>query len=473
MMRRLVIAALLWLGSGCSPRPNTWHDTWNVLVLVPDTIRGDHLSVNGYARTTSPHLDALAAEGASFTDAFTAAPRTWQSFVTILTGLYPPHHGVRYIYDTPLASSVPSLATLLAARGYETVAFDNISFLRSMTGKTAFEDYILVDRDRVEKNADATLLDQIWEWIETPRQNPFFIFVRLSGAHWPYNNDLFLDEFEPEGDLDHTFNQGGYGVEEGGPGEGFRLENKDAHRRLVWMPERFQDQRDHVVAHYDAEIKELDAHIGRLLDRMRASGVLEKTIVVVTSDHGESFGESGYMQHGPRVDDAVMRVPLIVRLPRLHPDSSQGLSIDGLVRTVDIMPTVLHAVGAPLPQNLDGVSLLSVIGGEPLPELWAYGESGRSFVELDDERYLAGVEGKHRMVRSLDWKLVWVPGASNEFRLYRVPDEHEDVSAHHSDKVRELRAYLERIQSSEREPSGETLLTPDELRTLRSLGYVP
>ncbi len=140
---------------------------------------------------------------------------------------------------------------------------------------------------------------------------------------------------------------------------------------------------------------------------MRASGVLEKTIVVVTSDHGESFGESGYMQHGPRVDDAVMRVPLIVRLPRRHPDSSQGLSIGGLVRTVDIMPTVLHAVGAPLPQNLDGVSLLSVIGGAPLPELWAYGESGRSFVELDDERYLVGVEGKHRMVRSLDWKLVW------------------------------------------------------------------
>lgn len=471
-MRRFANAApllLILVAGACSPE----QVKWNVLILVPDTVRGDHLSVNGYPRVTSPHLDALAAEGVNFSETFTAAPRTWQSFVTILTGLYPPHHGVRYIYDNPLAPSVPSLGKLLADRGYETVAFDNIGFIRSMTGATAFDEYILVDRDRVDKNADPTLLEQVWEWIETHREKPFFAFVRLSGAHWPYKNNRFLSEFEPEGELDHAFNRGGYGVEEGDPGEGFRLKNEDAHRRLVWMPERFESQRDHIVAHYDAEIREVDASIGKLLDRMRQSGLLESTLVVVTSDHGESFGENGYMQHGPRVDDAVMRVPLILRLPQRHPDSTRGVSINGLVRTADIMPTLLQAVGVPLPQHLDGVSLLPFLHGEAPPELLAYGESGRSFVGLDSDLYLPGIEGKHRMVRSLDWKLLWVPGAAKEFRLYRLPDEHEDVSSQYPDKLAKLRAYLESVRAGEIGRSGDPSLTPEELRVLRSLGYVP
>lgn len=464
----LVSTALAFTGA-CRFEP----DAWNVLVLVPDTVRGDHLSVNGYPRQTSPFLDALGAEGVNFSNAFTAAPRTWQSFVTILTGLYPPHHDVRYIYDAPLDSSVPSLATLLAARGYETVAFDNINFLRGMTGNAAFNDYILVDRDRIDGNADATLLDQVWEWIQAPRNKPFFVFVRLSGGHWPYNNKRFLREFEPAGDLDHAFNRGGYGVEEGRPGEGFRLKNEDAHRRMVWMPELFENQREHIVAHYDAEIKEVDAIIGKLLERMRQNGVLETTLVVVTSDHGESFGENGYMQHGPRVDDGVMRVPLIFRLPLRHPDSRPGVSVSGLVRTVDIMPTLLHAVGVALPQDLDGVSLVPALRGDGIPDLLAYGESGRSFVGLDTDLYLPGVAGKHRMVRSLDWKLLWVPGAANEFRLFRLPDEHEDVSAQYPDKLAELRAYLESVRAGEIERSKDPSLTPEELRMLRSLGYVP
>jgi arylsulfatase A-like enzyme len=238
------------------------------------------------------------------------------------------------------------------------------------------------------------------------------------------------------------------------------------------MPERFENERDHIIAHYDAELREADEHIGRLLERMREAGLLESTIVVVTSDHGEGFGERGYMQHGPRVDDAVMRVPLIVRLPGEHPDAKPGLSVDGVVRTADILPTVLHAASVPFPRNLDGVSLLPAMRGEPLPELWAYGEAGRSFVEVDPELYLPGVAGKHRMVRSSDWKLVRVPGAEPEYRLHKLPDEEVDVSEDHPAVVADLRSYLERIQATEREPSVESPLTPEELRTLKSLGYV-
>ena len=464
------IASLFLLGSlfSCSSKP----ESWNVLVLVPDTIRGDHLSVNGYAKKTSPRLDALAAEGTNFTGAFTAAPQTWQSFVTILTGLYPPHHGVRYIYDEPLSPSVPSMATLLSAEGYDTAAFDNIDFLRGMTGNRGFGEYILVDRERVRDNADETLLDQVWEWMASPREHPFFAFVRLSGAHWPYDNDLFLDEFEIGENLDHSFNRGGYGVAAGEPGEGHRLTDKEAHRRMVWLPERFASQRSHIIAHYDAEVREVDEHIGRLIERMREGRLLESTIVVVTSDHGESFGENGYMQHGPRLDEAVMRVPLIVRLPREHPDAKPGLSVEGVVRTADILPTVLHAARVPLPRNIDGVSLLPAMRGEPLPELWAYGETGATFMELDPELHLPGVAGKHRLVRTSDWKLIRVPGAENEYHLLKLPDDEAVLPGDHPAVVAELRAYLERMLATELEPSAESPLTPEELKTLKSLGYI-
>jgi arylsulfatase A-like enzyme len=146
--------------------------------------------------------------------------------------------------------------------------------------------------------------------------------------------------------------------------------------------------------------------------------------------------------------------------------------VNGVVRTADILPTVLHAAGVPLPRNLDGVSLLPAMRGEPLPELWAYGEAGRSFVEVDPELYLPGVAGKHRMVRSMEWKLVRVPGAEREYRLHQLPDEKLDLSLDHTAVVGELRAYLERIEATEREPSVESPLTPEELRTLRSLGYI-
>ena len=132
----LVALGLCCVFVACGAAPD---EPPNVAVFVIDTLRPDHLGSYGYERKTSPVIDALASEGILFEQAISTAPRTWQSFTSMLTGLYPPRHGVRQIFDRPLRGGVATLPALLAARGYTTAAFDGENFLRGMTGGRAFQ----------------------------------------------------------------------------------------------------------------------------------------------------------------------------------------------------------------------------------------------------------------------------------------------------------------------------------------------
>jgi arylsulfatase A-like enzyme len=353
-----------------------------------------------------------------------------------------------------------------------------------MTGGVGFDQFVTLERKVSSWDADGALLEQAWEWISQEREVPFLAFVRLSGAHWPYVANRWTDEFDKCEGHDHSFNQGSYGTAIQGHGMGIRLENEGDHRKLMWNVDFDDKTLHHMIAHYDSKIRANDAIIGRLIERMRESNLLERTIIVVTSDHGESFGENGYMQHGPRVDEPVMHVPLIVRLPQDHPAFNPGLVVNELVRVVDIFPTILEAVSVRAPQGLDGVSLLPAIRKAWLPAirkarppvLWAYGEAGSSFMGVDPERHLQGVAGKHRMIRTADWKLIFIPREDGgEYRLFNLkanPDERRNVSGEYPDKVAELRGYLESLLRSE-VPRGEGReLSSEETKTLRSLGYV-
>ena len=232
----------------------------------------------------------------------------------------------------------------------------------------------------------------------------------------------------------------------------------------------------HRIAHYDSAVRETDALIGNLLDQMRATGLLEDTIVVVTSDHGESFGEHGYLQHGPRVDEPVMQVPLLIFLPKHHPEFNPGRRVDPLVSVIDIMPTLLDAVGIPVPEGVEGVSLMGEIRGNPPGSRWAYGESGRGFSGVDPERHLPGVAGKHRMVRTAEWKLVHVPttdgGEDRLFDLRTDPAERVNVADQHPEKLAELRARLAPALAADRKRVEDQSLSPEQIETLRGLGYM-
>ena len=470
----LAVAVVALLATGRAPARR-----WNVVVMVPDTVRGDHVSINGYARQTTPALDALARDGTNFSQAITVAPQTWQSYSSILSGLYPPHHGVRFIFDRSMSPDIATLGTVLKANGYETATFDGNSFLKGMTGGNGFDDNIRVDTKRVadtSPDAQVVLMDQILEWIDG-RKEPFLAFIRDVGGHWPYETNEWTAQFDPCDGHDHSFNEGDYGQLVGEPGHGLTLKDAAANHRMFFPPALPDRERDHVIAHYDAKLRFGDTQFGRMIEHLRDKGLLDRTIIVVTADHGESFGEHGYRQHGPRVDEPAMHVPLVIWLPPSHPMRHAGGNVDTLVRVVDIFPTILDLVGLPIPSGLDGISLVPAIRGKLLPPLWAYGESGRDYVGVDPERFFPGVEGKHRMIRTADWKLVYILRPEGpEYRLYDLrndPGELTNVAAQHPDRVAELREKLEPFLAVDdhRDKRPDRPLTAGELEQLRQLGY--
>ena len=450
---------------------------WNVLVLVPDTVRGDHLSLNGYGRETTPYLEQLARESTTFTQAITVAPRTWQSFPSILTGAYPPTHGVRFMMDHPIRESVPNLAELLKPAGYDTRAFDadGMQFLRRMTAARGFDRF--VDPADLEwRNGDAVVVAGIEKFVLGEAREPFLAFARLMGSHWPYWDGDWAHQFDDCPDCTHDFNQGDYGVVEDSERGGMKLLDSAAHRRVYYSPPPPPAVLRHMIAHYDSEIRYFDFLTRGLIERMRARGVLERTILVITSDHGESFGEHGYMQHGPRVDEPVMRVPLLVRLPDDYRARRPGGVVRELVRVIDILPTILDALDRPVPPGVDGISLLPAIQGKPLPKLWAYGESGASYLEVDDDLYYPGVRGKHRMIRTAGRKLIFVPRPESDrkslFDLDDDPQEMRDLATTNVDELRELVSLLRPILVADRRATAEKELTDEDVESMRSLGYI-
>jgi arylsulfatase A-like enzyme len=254
------------------------------------------------------------------------APLTLPAHTSLFTGLIPPRHGVRDNADQALAPDKTTLAERLRDRGFRTGAFVGSIVLNPERGLAqGFEQYggvISTDRgtpDARQRRADAVVTDAL-KWLESVGQSPFFLWTHLYDPHRPYN-----------------------------PPEPFKSQHFDP---------------------YVGEIAFADAQIGRVLEALERRQLLDRTIVIVTADHGESLGDHGERDHGIFVYESVLRVPLIVRAPGIAPGQ-----VDAVVRLTDIMPTVLDLLKLEVPA-LDGVSLAGALRGQArVPELEAYAES--------------------------------------------------------------------------------------------------
>jgi arylsulfatase A-like enzyme/Tfp pilus assembly protein PilF len=326
------LSALLLVACGCSrPAPN-------VLLVTLDTTRADHLGCYGFALARTPRLDRLAGEGVRCSNAATAAPITLPSHSTILTGLYPPAHGVRDNGTYALGDDAVTLAERLQARGYRTQAFISALVLNRRYGLAqGFDGYdddlwseeeakLFMIRSRPGEKTAARAASWLERWARegTPRsRKPFFLWMHLFDAHQPYRVT-------------------------------------GAERLLA-------------PTAYDAEIGVLDRSVGRVLDELEKLGVLDDTLVVVTADHGESLGEHGEKTHAVFIYDATVRVPLLLRFPRALP---RGRVYDGPVRSVDLVPTILAALKLPGGSETQGTNLLPALSGDaPPPDLPQYSES--------------------------------------------------------------------------------------------------
>ncbi len=355
----LLIATAACGGSDSVPRPH-------VLLVTIDTLRADHLGCYGYDRPTSPVLDGLAAEGVLFERAFCAMPTTVPSHASIFTGTWPLVHGATSNFlDLDEQANLGYLPRELASAGYQASAFVSMGPLA-----TTFEPlggFEEIDRPEGHDRSSEEVVDAALAWLDRRDQRrPYFLWLHLWDPHTPYRHhpDLmprfredFVDDVEP---------------------------------RYGFAPDHYgADDLAKMVDLYDNEIAHVDRELGRLLAGLEARGLGAETLLVVTSDHGESLDElyesEGYaFDHGEFLYDHQLQVPLIVRAPRALRFAA-GTRVARPTALTDLTPTILDACGIDAPFCMHGRSRLDDLRGRPT--------AGQQSVFV--QRRIAGRQSRH------------------------------------------------------------------------------
>ena len=352
MSKRLVIGAVavLLLAGGVfvSKLPAVHPAPQNLLLISIDTLRADHLGLYGYTRDTSPILDRLGRNGITFTRAVSQAPNTPPSQMSLLTSLYYSVHGFTG-NDDRLPEWRVTLAEMLRDQGFATWGFVDGGYLRASFGFGQGFDHFEDQRRGI-----AQIVQRVQRWLDRPLPPRFFLFVHCYDVHSPY---------APPPPFNSLFEETPY--------RGHFIPTNKTLRQVAHegMPLTDDDLR-HVVALYDGEIRNTDGQIGRLLDTLARRGVLDSTLVVVVSDHGEEFKEHGSMLHWQTWFAPNLHVPMIFSMP-----GASARRIDTPVELIDVVPTVLDLLGLPAHPQAMGRSLVPLMEGRDEPAMrTAYGE---------------------------------------------------------------------------------------------------
>lgn len=488
----LGLIALLVLSALAHPERRRPQDSGagrtDVLLVSIDTLRADHLGCYGAADAKTPTIDALAARGVLFEQATSQANTTGPSHTTMLTGLYPAEHGA-LSNGVRLSNRVKTLADALA-RTHSSAAFvsgftlaDELCGLaprfdwyddqmaawpwlprileRSQLGRALirFARGRGVELYRADRPAGVTI-DSAVEWLRSRGDEPLFTFVHLYDPHAPY---------EPPEEFARL-----HAEPRAGEFDWYELSTAER-EALVNDPQAVA----HMKALYAAEISYADAQLARLIEELKRSGRWERTLVVLTSDHGEGLGSHGYwFDHGTYLYDEELHVPLIVRFPS---DAHAGTRVKSQVRLLDIAPTVLDFLGARETLSTSGESLVVAASGAP-------DDAERASYALSD---IAGdvsgfaIGGRRMSLRAKGCKLIWssahwldtqrVPEREEFYTLGRDPNELDDLRRDggkpaypFEDLARQLEAWREATASAR----GEEELAPDVIARLKQLGYL-
>jgi arylsulfatase A-like enzyme len=436
----------------------------NVLLIVVDTLRADHLSSYGYDAIKTPHFDALAADGTRYAKAFAQASWTRASIATILTGLYPSSHGAVHKADL-LSDRVETLAELLVRSGYYTVGFpNNINVAPAFGFGQGFVEYHYLAPDLFfyadEAAAELTLysglrlvrerffaryvnvhfyyrpaeyvLERVGGWLDGPnaKRAPFFMYVHFMDPHDPY--------------MIHPYDGVGYA--------------------RVAMPNPPASMAGTLMKAYDGEIVHLDDQLGKLFADLERRGLYDDTLIVLTADHGEEFHEHGGWWHGTTLYDEQIGVPLIVKPPK----GGTGRVVEELTTTLDVAPTILRATGVAPPVVMQGHVLPLDAAPAPMRE--------HVYAEEDFEGNVL------QAVRGRTWKFIIAnqgnPRGLAPEELYDVasdPKETKNLASQDPTHREEMRAALGRMTLEAKAHAGKGATTSIDgaaRERLKALGYL-
>ena len=421
----------------------------NLILVSIDTLRADHVGVYGYSKPTTPAIDAFARDAVVFRNCFAHAPATLASHASLFTSLLPQHHGASIALESQLAPSATTLTEVLAGAGYQTASFNGGIQLDAAYGlDRGFDVYESVQPRSTRPQTLTGEAVRLASGVERSRawldhvQPPFFLFLHSYEIHHPYtprSRDLAHFRGDYTGPLpDHISMK--------------TLRQVNTGRRRLSKADVA-----HVVATYDAELRSADAAFGELIEILREKRLYDDTLIVLTSDHGEEFGEHGKMGwHSHTLFDELLHVPLIIRFPGSR---WAGATFDAQVRILDVAPTVLSALGLAPPPGYAGQDLLPLFGGEPATDL-------PLFAAIDND-----AEQRPWALRAGRWKFDFRSG-----RLYDLgtdPHERIDVAANHQEIVSELWREAEKQLGARARPERTPAVPRDEtVQQLRELGYV-
>lgn len=408
-------------------------------------------------------MDRLARAGIRFTRAIAPAPTTLPSHTSLMTGTWMQTHGAASNgYRVPSENIM--LAEVLRDAGWRTAAFvGGFPLARHSRFQQGFEAYTYVRGERRDESA-AEVTDAAVAWLDERPDGSFFLFVHYWDVHWPY---------QPPAPFDRRYRSDAL------PISGTKQDIERTRSALKRGQPDAAASSAALAALYAGEVSWVDSQLGRFVEALERRGLLDRTLVILTSDHGEAMAEHRweYWNHGRTVHDAVVRVPLLFRLPGAE---RRGTVVDALVSGVDVMPTLLELLGLEVPDAVEGTSFAARLRGErPTQErTHAYSQATKPH----GARFLKGHAypnaGKCRAVWTSEWKLLHCPvwGRTELYDLRTDPHETRDLTASRDPSVVETRIRLHRELTEWTDSSGPLRfgesVSPEAVEKLRALGYL-
>ncbi len=456
----------------------------NVLLYVVCTLRPDHTGLYGYGRGTTPFLDKFGQSAAVFEDAIAQAPWTKPSVASLMTSLHAYTHGLANDTDT-IPAGAATLAAQLRKSGYTTASIVANPFAGRMSGLHRGFDYMMeypvVQRhrtDRADRGTDSAAINRaIFPWLDEHASEPFFLYVQSTDPHAPYRPPAeFEAKFAAPAEtslMDALYAKlrdiRAYG--------GGATVTRDEIRKAGGDPEKFIRQ---ATDRYDAEIAHNDRSIEAMIDRLGKLGVLDSTLVVIASDHGEEFWEHGLGAHGHSLYSELIRSVLLMRGPGIA-----ARRVSEPVQLIDIMPSILELTGTPAPALLHGQSLVPLLRGQPFRRAAPVFSSK---LALPRAKPGGGVpENLTDTVAMIDggMKVIFRPGAARaglaEIEVYdrrADPGDRNNLFAKSPVLAAKARPAISKWIESQRAlrkqlgPAGKSRIDSTNLERLRSLGYL-
>lgn len=425
----------------------------DIVLIVLDTLRPDHLSQYGYALDTSPGLASFAKVATQFNNAWAPSPWTLPSTTSILTGLHPLQHGMRHPGDI-LPPAMDTLAERLREEGWRTAGFSHNVSVSPRHGMNQGFDSFVINTGKVLAYPHARrMINLAEEWVGQNQEGPAFLYLQPMNCHGPYK----VPTSKATALLGRTPSRQFRYYE--GPMRSVMSEGKAAARKNV-KPNYIKS----AIEQYDTSIRYETDEVAGFLRELKSANRYDNAMIILTADHGEEFFEHGGFSHGYSLHTEVLAVPLMIK----YPGQTKASVVEAPVSLLDIYPTVLETLGIAVPASVEGRSLLTLSRGEERKE--------QPFVfDVDWSKRIVG-----RALLDKGWKYIEIghnyEGLRDETRLYHLKSdrgENKSLAQKHVDRVTSMAETLAReVKRLDVGIEPASRISKEDREQLEALGYL-